>query len=732
MGLELELTTSDVRLLAGGELWIEGLGLELVLGGVRLTTADGELKLAGSWPLAGKDILGAYRGWGLVYRLESTELLELRLKAYQTWAVIELEALQELGETAVADSFLDTTFNLIFHLRDGRFLLYTWGLRHAGERGRWPEGVVGESLKEMPEEPFAPLVLWTDGGALALAPLNYFLTSPLRPWREGTKQAVAHGFHGTVEKIPQGTIRRTGLVFTSEPDPVAALYALGDLLLKAGDKERPGPLDDLLLKHLSYWNDYGAYYSEVFNPIDEKTLLQLVEYFEEERIPVGYFGLDLWYHFARVGWATRYEPQRERFPRGLGTVAAETGLPFLLHLSAFDRNFSFEKRKFIKGEHASYPAEPSRFYRDLGKRLKREEGACGIWHDWLWVQQESVRELRADPELAERWFAEMAEAFAEENLPIMLCMPTMGFHLSSTRWQNVIAARSYCDYLNTQPEQAARARAQGLEAELIPVQQYIRQNILVGLALHALGSYPFYDIFITNENHPEGFAEPLAEERGLLCAWSAGPVGIGDKLGYVNKRIIERLTLPDGQLAKPDCPPRPLIDSLKGEVLIAWTETTVGSERWLYLLLANVGGEERPYEFDPAELGAEGCLIYDCLEGQPVEAIIGRLPPARVRGLLLAPRWGKLGLIGLAGRYVPLPHGFLRSVRPGESCLELQIEAQPGLLYPIAVWADGPLEARAEGGEITEVTSRSDGVNIITVRADAYPLQLEIQIGGAC
>jgi len=718
-------------LYADARLWIGNIGLELIIAGRRYSTFNGGLKQAGYWPLAGEDELGAYRGLGLIYCLESTELLELRLKAYGAEAIIELEALQELDGTAVADSFLDTTFNLVLYPRDGKFLLYTWGLRHAGERGRWPEGVVGGSLEEMPEEPFAPLVVWTDDGALALAPLNYFLTSPLRPWKKRGNRAIAHGFHGAVEKIPQGTIRKLGLVPIAEPDPVAALYKLGDLLLRAGKRGRLGPLDDLLLKYLSYWNDYGAYYSEVFNPINEKTLLQLAEYFKREGIPVGYFGLDLWYYFERAGWATRYEPRGERFPRGLGALAAKTGLPFLLHLSAFDRDFQAGEHGFVKGEQAGYPAEPRRFYRDLGRRLKEEEGACGIWHDWLWVQQGSVGKMRADPELAERWFDEMATAFADEHLPMLLCMPTMGFQLASTKHKNVIAARSYCDHLNTQPEQVAHARAQGLEAELIPVQRYIRQNILVGLALHALGIYPFYDIFITNEDHPQGFAEPQAEREGLLRALSAGPVGIGDKLGFVNKKIIERLTLPEGRLAQPDHPPWPLADSLDRETLVAQTETSVGDLRWRYLLLANVGGRRASFQLDPRELFSDGgFVIYDCLREQLVnkEKIEGELEPAEVTCYLLAPRYAGLAPLGLARRYVPVPQGLLSGSQLSDDGWQLQLQLSPGYEYPLRIWCEEGrgLQVTAEGAQIVELL-KQDGIYAFTLRAEVSEVHLNLR-----
>ncbi len=732
--IEWELSAQGLRIGLAGRPWIEDLGLELVIAGRRYSTADGSLERLGHWPLAGEDKLGPYRGLGLVYGW-TTELLELRLKAYGNQALIELEALQELEGTTIADSFYNTTFNLVFYLRDGKFLLYTWGLRHAGEPGRWPEGITGQNLSELPREPFAPIVLWTDEGALALAPANYFLTSPLRLWpaeAERGRPAIAHGFHGAVERVPQGTIRKTALAFAEEGEPARALYTLGDLLLKLGGKERPGPLADLLLERLSYWNDYGAYYSHPFNPIDERKLLELADYFRREGLPVGYYGLDLWYRFKEIGRATDYRPDPERFPRGLGAIAEETGLPFLLHLSAFAREFAAEGHKFVPGEGSSHPAEPRRFYRELGKRLKGE-GACGVWHDWLWVQQSSVRRLRADPEQAERWFAEMAAAFAEEGLPMLLCMPTMGFHLASTCHENIIAARSYCDYLNTQPGQVERARALGLEAELIPMQRYLQQNLLVGLVLHALGVHPFYDAFITNGEHPEGFAEAQPEERALFCALSAGPVGIGDKLGCVDKKVVERLTLPDGRLAKPDRPPWPLFDfslNIVPELMVAWTETQIGELHWRYLLLANVGDRPAEARLNLKQLFDEEFIAYDCLSGRLLaqDGLKVSLEPARLRCYLLAPRRAGMALIGLQGRYVPMPHGLVEGLRIAEEGWELRLALSPGEEYPILFWSEeGVPAAEAEGAEVVVQELKDGNLHLILLRARAASVRLRLR-----
>jgi hypothetical protein len=208
----------------------------------------------------------------------------------------------------------------------------------------------------------------------------------------------------------------------------------------------------------------------------------------------------------------------------------------------------------------------------------------------------------------------------------------------------------------------------------------------------------------------------------------SGVIGIGDKLDCVDQRIIERLTLPDGRLAKPDRPPRPLPASLEEEILIAHTETAIGGERWVYLLLANVDKWEIPYRFDPALLGARDRLLYDCLKGQLVSSIEGELPPAGVCCFLLAPRWGRVSLLGIADRYVPLPHGLLRSVQPSLDSFLLQLEVYPSHIYPLIIWGPEKLAAEARGGRVVEIAPQSEGLSCITVEAEEALIELEVWV----
>ena len=77
------------------------------------------------------------------------------------------------------------------------YFLCTFGLDGAAGEfpgGCWPEARVGKVAEGFPKRPWAPLVLWGEGGALALAPGELFLTSPFVPWGEGFGRALAGDF----------------------------------------------------------------------------------------------------------------------------------------------------------------------------------------------------------------------------------------------------------------------------------------------------------------------------------------------------------------------------------------------------------------------------------------------------------------------------------------------------------------------------------------------------------
>ncbi|HIP99018.1 TPA: hypothetical protein EYH33_00515 [Candidatus Bipolaricaulota bacterium] len=706
---ELDLRTGPdgVAVLYGGEVWVRGMRMRL--GGDLLEIFEhGEI--------SGQDRLGGFTGRALTCVRDREPIIELSVKLYPARAALLVEALvvEELTGLAGEDSFLASPLDVpLLFLREADYLLFTWGMVGPGGKGEWPHPVHGNTLENLPpDRPFAPLVLAAGRRSLAISPASHLPVSPLRAVKLGGNTAIARGIHGAIDRLPRGSVLRTLLVFGG--DPLATLHSLGDILLSLGGKGRPRPTDHPVLSRLGYWTDYGAYYSDLFHPADEQTLLELGRHFRSRKLPVGYFGLDLWYEYERAGLATAYRPDPGKFPRGLGPIAHQTGIPMFLHLSGFARENVYRDRyRFLEGEEAACPAEP-RFYRDLARELKGQ-GAIGVWHDHLRNQQGRVPVLRASLTAAEDWFAAMTSAFEEAGLPLLLSVPTMGFLLAATQAPGVIAARSGEDYLVRQEQQLAMLPPKVRKKyELVPYREFIRGRFLMGWLLWALGMYPFHDVFITNASHPEGFCEPRARDEALMRALSCGPVGIGDKLGCVDRGIVERLCFSDGTLAKPDRPAQPLWRPLFQGLLAAAAETTLEPWTWRFLAVYNITEGEQAYSLDPADLGAEGAVVYDYFRRRLASGVAGGLPPEGGDYFILAPLVEGIALLGLLDKYITLPAGRCRLERGPEGLL-VMFSTPPGGEHLVGAVSEAGLAVEAQGAELRGVW-REGALHLIRVR----------------
>ncbi len=623
-----------------GQTWVHSLGFQVPVGGEWVM--DDLASIA--WDtLSDVDAFGSHRCWRCTCQHGGDPLFDLTLRAYPGAVRVESTLRRPLSGLRTGDAFTTPTFLVpTFEFRgDRQFLLATFGLNGAEERypgGYWPAVVLGRGPGELPPDAFAPLVLFSGEGAVAIAPADHFLTSPLVRTTTGT----ARGLHGSVQGLPAGFT--VGTWFVAGDDPVDALTNLGDRLLAAGGKTRPVPGDHPLLSTLGYWNAYGAYYTEFLNPVNGALLDELAASFRNRGIPARYFGLDLWYPYAKIGQAGSFRPDTRKYPQGLAKIATRTGLPYALHLSSLS-----ERNEY--GANGSDPIVYQRIAADL-----RREGAIAAWHDWLRTQQHVTPTLRAEPETADRWFAGMCGAFQREGLPLLLCMHTMGMALASTQEPNVIAARSHTDYLFSQRgalDQAARAGHSGFHTEQLAPSRLWRQNLLMGAVLWTLGLAPFHDLFLTGP-HP-GFGGDHPVEDAILRALSCGPVGIGDGPGMTDAGLIERLLLADGTIAQPDRPPFPVMETISSDVQAFWTEHRAGGPTWIYYLVLNTAPEERRFSFAPPLDGE--FLVVNGFTGEPTAGIAGRLAPGRIAYFVLVPQREGIALLGLWRKFVPAPAG---------------------------------------------------------------------------
>jgi hypothetical protein len=775
----IRLTHSSGRIslyLGEAEMAVD-LGVGIPLNGHWWWSFDGTLRHGEPTSESGSDLYGDYYSLDLTYHDDAGPLVQLRLKTYprRSWVIAETTALKDLQGTFLEDSFSSTTFNAPVVRPADRlhYLTYTWGLQGqegVGIGGHFPDGVAASDLGQLPEalrragfsptmdlhrttqKPFAPLVAYDEQErTLVMSPLDHFLISPMRLMDTPAGAGVARGLHGAVDVIRQGAITRTALVMGR--GVAATMFNWGDLLLQQGGKSRGSGRDSNLVSRLGFWNCYGSYYAELFRQTNEETLLELARYYQSAEIPVRYIGLDLWYHFREVGFAHDYRPDPAKYPRGLKPIIQETGLPMLLHMSAFDADTAHrEAYEFVVDEGSSYPVGPH-FYRDRAREY-RDWGSLGIWPDFLRTQIQNSRSLRAQLGMAEVWFDGLCRAMYEQGLDVMLCMPTVGHYLASTAYPNVNSVRTSTDYVNHQPGQL-EILSRTVEEYRIPntSQHNLRQNLLVSLLAGSLGLAPSYDVFITNQDHPEGFAEAEAPKQALARALSGGIVGIGDKVGHVDRSIVDRLAFPDGILAQPDHPPFPVVSTLEWEAPAFYTTTSIGDCTWTYLAVYNLGEVSRDYRLDLAQFqeshslanekspqshftrgDQEGLVVYDYLDGRLLDnpdatdraLLQGTLEVGGYRYLVLPPRIGGLHLLGFLDKYVTVSQRQVKGVALEDGQVVLDLTLPPAKTYTFSVLA--PEGVRAQGRDISEVAvQQRDGLHQVTFRVDAPQCRLVLE-----
>ena len=631
------------HLTVNGNPWLRGVEPLIYRAGEGLTMVP-----AGEWEsTTGQDRTGVFTVHRRVYSHAGEPLLRFTIQIYSDIAHVDIEVLRDISGIARGDSFTTPGALLPWFSipADLSFFLATFGLGGDGDDypgGYWPTAKFGIGPGDLPDDAFAPIVLYDDKAALAVGPGNFFLTSPLVRMNDG----IGRGVHGAVDRLSVGTHLET--VFAVGEDVPDALMRFGDYLLARGGKSRPRPDEHSLFSRLGWWNAYGGYYTEPIRKLDADGLSTVVTELRNQHIPVGYLGLDLWYPYDRIGQALKYVPDPTKYPHGIREIARTAAVSTVLHLSALSP----------KNEYGADGADPT-FYQEVARDLTRE-AAIVAWHDWLRTQQHLTPMLRADQTAAESWFAGMARAFADSNLDVLLCMQTMGMNLAATQHANIIAGRVHTDYLFSQPEALAEAARRGhpeFQLGHISTSELHRQNMLMGMVLYALGMMPFHDLFLSRV-HP-GLGGGYPEQEAVLRALSCGPVGIGDGPGMSDRALIQRLLLPDGTVAHPDHPPFPIMKTMGADVEAFFTVHRAGETTWGYLMALNTTDKEAPFRIAPPFDGE--FLIWDGLKRRVVTDMSGTLPPGGIAYFVLVPTQEGIGLLGQKDLFIPAGVGLVEA-----------------------------------------------------------------------
>lgn len=570
--------------------------------------------------------------------------------------------------------------------------------------------------------PFRPAVvmpLWLvlpDGRALLLAPLDAFHEQVIAVPRGAAAAGagVRCGWHGDLDEAPAGFASE--LALWAGAGPRALLEAHAALLRARAGTRRPARDADRLGARLSYWTDNGAAYWYRTEPGCGGvlgTLAAVARSLREQEIPVDVFQLDSWFypqerprafddpdHTVPPSGLVVWDARPDVLPEGIPALRRALGDP---PLAAHCRHFSasspyFERHDAWRDGERAHPKGPE-LYHELMERAAGW-GVTTFEHDWLIECFLGVRGLRAAPGRARAWQEGVDRAAAAHGLTLQWCMASPADFFQTVTLDRVTSIRTSGDYKYLIGPGALWA-------------WFLHGNALA----RALGLWPFKDVFLSRrdgEGPRDG--DPHAEVEALLAALSAGPVGIGDRVGRSDRALILRTCRTDGVLVRPDVPVAALDRCWRGHVVLepnllaGEAHTTHPAGRWHYLVSLNVfrGNEPLRARLALADLGAlaprEPLLAFDWRRGrgEPLAPDAGfdlELAPLGWDYRVLCPLLpAGLAVVGDPERYATAGDRRLSDVRATPQGAAFTLLGAPGERVRIVGWAERrPAGARAAG-----------------------------------
>jgi len=426
----------------------------------------------------------------------------------------------------------------------------------------------------------------SDAQAFILSPASDFMEASTVA---GSQGEIASGMDTRITSLPAGFTHRTFLVVGQGIN--STLETWGQAMTDLQGKSRPSNDADLALTSLGYWTDNGAtYYYHFVSTLDyEGTLFAVRDDFAQRGIPLGYMQLDSWFYpkGAGVDWSDRsggiyqYVAAPVLFPEGLAAFQQQLGLPLFTHARWIDENSPYRQQYQISGNVSIDP----QYWDDIVSYIA-SSGVRTYEQDWLGAQAQTAFNL-SDPEA---FMDNMARATSGNGLTMQYCMALPRHYLQTSKYDNITTIRTSNDRFD-------RSKWD----------EFLYASRLAS----ALGVWPWSDVFMSSEL-----------ENLLLSTLSAGPVGVGDAIGSLNKTNLLRVVRHDGVIVKPDAPMVPVDQSFLndaqnlGRPMVAATYTDFGAIKVFYIFAYNRGSDTTT-TFTPGSLGLSGPVyVYNYFAGR--------------------------------------------------------------------------------------------------------------------
>jgi hypothetical protein len=464
--------------------------------------------------------------------------------------------------------------------------------------------------------------------AFLLSPASHFMVSRTSTLSTGE---LATGVSMRIASLPPGFTQQALLVISSGIN--RGFDTWGTLLTGVTGKKRPPNDADVTLSRVGYWTDAGSsyYYSTEPGMTYPETLSAVQNDFLRQGISLGYMQLDSWFYpkGPAADWASmssgiyEYRAAASEFPMGLRNFQRALGIPLIAHARWIDPSSPYWQQYRMSGTVSIDPL----YWGDVSRYLS-DSGVVTFEQDWLADKAATAFNLSDGDE----FLNQMASAMAQQRMTVQYCSGTARHFLQSAAYDNVTTVRTSMDRF-----QPARWT------------QFLYASRLAG----AVGTWPFTDVFMS------------AETGNLIMATlSAGPLGVGDRIGSLDAENLRRSIRSDGVIVKPDVPLAPIDRSFWSDSqglqlpMISATYTDFnGLRAWYLFAYAQSATAETEFRLEDAGIDRRVYLYdYSSREGRmatPQESLV--IHATDFRYLIAAPV-GPSGIafLGDTGQFVTL------------------------------------------------------------------------------
>lgn len=440
-----------------------------------------------------------------------------------------------------------------------------------------------------------------------LAPLDSFHDQVLSITETEAGDRELHwGWSGDLESVPLGFHTTLAVIQRSSPRELIKTWAT---LVRDNAKaegiavNNRGRYDDVSVAKLSMWTDNGAsYWYRTEKGMDlPSTLEATLESLNKIQVPIASVELDSWFYrheitrkVADVGYPNvvpptgmlRWEPREDVLGKesikGLRTRLGNR--PLILHSRHISSKSDYLSDPSLPGEtwwvdrDRAHPAGPTLFQKWMQQAY--DWGATTFEQDWLVEVFLGVRDLRAYPGRIATWQRQLDRCAKERSISLIWCMATPADMAQAALLEQIVAVRSCDDYRYAKDPSILW-----------------RWHLTTSCLIRELRLLPFKDVFMShtnNRNLPDIDGDPNALLEACLSALSAGPVGIGDRLGKTNRDVVRKTCRSDGVLLKPDAPLAALDRSLRDPSGLLWAETSCGAWRYIVVIRTGIQADIKP------------------------------------------------------------------------------------------------------------------------------------------